>query len=135
VDEFAKKLDQAAERLGFLRASLPDGECSAEAAVRYLISRLVQAGLLAAQDAESTTQAVLKREWLGSTNFGKGVAIPHAVVSSVKRVTGALGRREVGLTWDSPSDTPVFGVYLVLAPPDRPADHMRALEYLSSTAR
>ena len=48
-----------------------------EGVVRELVASLVESGQLGADDLEGIVQAILKREELGSTGIGRGIAVPH----------------------------------------------------------
>jgi PTS system fructose-specific IIA component/PTS system nitrogen regulatory IIA component len=134
VDDLDVAFERRAMSLGFVSTIFPESIRSAESAVRYLVGQLVAQEMLAAEDAESAVQAALNRDLLGSTRVGRRFALPRGVVSSLKHVIGAVGRSTAGVPWDSESNTPVFVVCLVLAPPSRPGDHMRALKQMSDAA-
>ena len=58
-----------------------------------------------------------RRENLGSTGFGGGVAIPHCRSLVVKRLRVAFGRKPGGLDFDALDDSPVHHFFLIVAPP------------------
>ena len=58
-----------------------------------------------------------KRETLGSTGIGKGVAIPHGRTTAAMDVKIAFGKSEQGMDFDSIDKKPVNLVFMVLAPP------------------
>ena len=58
-----------------------------------------------------------RRENLGSTGFGGGVAIPHCRSLVVKRLRVAFGRKPAGLEFDALDGKPVHHVFLIVAPP------------------
>lgn len=58
-----------------------------------------------------------KREALGSTGIGSGVAIPHSRSLVVDRLRVAFGRRLAGLDFDATDGKPVRYVFLIVAPP------------------
>jgi len=58
-----------------------------------------------------------RRENLGSTGFGGGVAIPHCRSLVVKRLRVAFGRKPAGLEFDALDDAPVHHMFLIVAPP------------------
>jgi mannitol/fructose-specific phosphotransferase system IIA component (Ntr-type) len=58
-----------------------------------------------------------KRENLGSTGIGKGVAIPHCRSLVVDRLRVVYGRREAGLTFGAVDGKPVHHLFLIVAPP------------------
>lgn len=58
-----------------------------------------------------------KRENLGSTGIGKGVAIPHCRSLVVDRLRVAYGRKPDGLDFDAVDHLPVHHIFLIVAPP------------------
>jgi len=58
-----------------------------------------------------------KRENLGSTGIGKGVAIPHCRSLVVERLRVAYGRSRKGLDFDAVDAKPVHHLFLIVAPP------------------
>ena len=67
-----------------------------------------------------------KREMLGSTGIGRGVAIPHTKHASVERLLGTMAVSQAGVAFDSLDGEPVFIFVLLISPQDRPGDHLRA---------
>ena len=69
-------------------------------------------------DAEEMLFKLLKkREILGSTGIGKGVAIPHCRSLVVDRLRVAYGRKPGGLDFDAVDGKPVQHFFLIVAPP------------------
>ena len=60
---------------------------------------------------------VKKRENLGSTGIGKGVAIPHCRSLVVDRLRVVYGRKEAGLGFGAVDGKPVHHLFLIVAPP------------------
>lgn len=58
-----------------------------------------------------------RRENLGSTGIGKGIAIPHCRSLVVNRLRVAFGRKREGLDFRAIDDQPVHNVFLIVAPP------------------
>jgi len=71
---------------------------------------------------------ILKREQLGSTAIGGGVAVPHCKSPYVDHPISALAIFSAGVDFDSLDGEPVRRVFLLVSPQDRPGDHMRLLE-------
>lgn len=99
-----------------------------EDAIRELIHALAAAGQFPNTDLEDIVRAVLRREQLGSTGIGHGIAIPHSRHTSVTQLIGTLGVAPNGIPFDSIDGEPVYVLVLLISPQDRPADHLRALE-------
>jgi nitrogen PTS system EIIA component len=58
-----------------------------------------------------------KRENLGSTGIGKGVAIPHCRSLVVDRLRVVYGRKEAGIGFGAVDGKPVHHLFLIVAPP------------------
>jgi mannitol/fructose-specific phosphotransferase system IIA component (Ntr-type) len=69
-------------------------------------------------DAEAMLFKMLKRrENLGSTGIGRGIAIPHCRSLVVNTLRVAFGRKQAGLDFKAIDDQPVHYVFLIVAPP------------------
>src|SRR5437588_6967343 len=106
-----------------------------EGVIREMIGSLGGAGLLKNTDLEDIVRAVLKRELLGSTGIGRGVAIPHTKHNSVERLIGTVALSRPGVSFESLDGEPVHVFVLLISPQDRPGDHLRALENVSRSLR
>jgi nitrogen PTS system EIIA component len=58
-----------------------------------------------------------RRENLGSTGIGKGIAIPHCRSLVVNRLRVAFGRKPTGIDFRAIDDRPVHNIFLIVAPP------------------
>lgn len=76
-------------------------------------------GLLGLEDkSEGMLFKMLKRrENLGSTGIGRGIAIPHCRSLVVSKLRVAFGRKSVGVDFKAIDDKPVFFFFLIVAPP------------------
>ncbi len=108
---------------------------SKEAAIRELVENLRTAGYFAGSEPEEIIKAIHKRELLGSTGIGRGVAIPHTKHPSVDRLVGTIGISRTGVPFESLDGEPVHVFVLLISPQDRPGDHLRALENVSRCLR
>lgn len=106
-----------------------------EAAIRKMVESLGKSGSINQQDQESIIAAILKREELGSTGIGKGVAVPHTKHPSVDRLIATIALCKDGVDFASLDGEDVFILFLLVSPPDRPGDHLRALENISRHLR
>jgi mannitol/fructose-specific phosphotransferase system IIA component (Ntr-type) len=106
-----------------------------EDVIREMVKALVDAGRLVAADFEGIVRAVMKREELGSTGIGRGVAVPHTKHPSVNRLVGTVAVSKEGVDFDSLDAEKVQLLFLLISPPDRPGDHLRALESISRQLR
>ncbi|MFO7892912.1 MAG: PTS sugar transporter subunit IIA [Longimicrobiales bacterium] len=58
-----------------------------------------------------------RRENLGSTGIGRGIAIPHCRSLVVNRLRIAFGRKPDGIDFNAIDDKPVHHLFLIVAPP------------------
>jgi mannitol/fructose-specific phosphotransferase system IIA component (Ntr-type) len=58
-----------------------------------------------------------RRENLGSTGIGRGIAIPHCRSLVVNRLRVAFGRKAAGVDFKAIDDKPVHFFFLIVAPP------------------
>ena len=58
-----------------------------------------------------------RRENLGSTGIGRGIAIPHCRSLVVQKLRVAFGRKRGGLDFKAIDDRPVHFLFLIVAPP------------------
>ena len=106
-----------------------------EGVIREMVESLRGAGYFKAGEPEDIVKAILKRELLGSTGIGRGVAIPHTKHNSVDRLIGTVALSRPGVAFDSLDGEPVHDFVLLISPQDRPGDHLRALENVSRSLR
>jgi PTS system nitrogen regulatory IIA component len=82
-------------------------------------------------DANLICTALLKREDLGSTGTGGGIAVPHARISDLKKPFGILVRLKHAIDFDAIDGMPVDIIFLLLLP----AQSGDPLNALASVAR
>ena len=78
---------------------------------------------------------LVERERLGSTGIGNGIAIPHGRITGLDRVYEVFARLEKPVDFESLDSKPVDLIYLLLAPADAGADHLKALARVSRLLR
>ncbi len=78
-------------------------------------------------DPREVYEAVQERERLGSTGVGEGVAIPHARIESMTRPVGGFARLLEPADFEAIDERPADLIFMLLAPTDAGADHLRAL--------
>ncbi len=78
-------------------------------------------------DVREVHDAVQERERLGSTGVGEGVAIPHARIESLSRPVGGFARLLEPADFEAIDERPADLIFMLLAPTDAGADHLRAL--------
>ena len=78
---------------------------------------------------------LLERERLGTTGVGVGIAIPHGKFAELDQLYGLFARLEHAIDFDSIDDQPVDLIFVLLAPEDAGADHLKALARVSRLLR
>lgn len=86
-------------------------------------------------DERVAFEKLLDRERLGSTGVGKGVAIPHARIEGIDTITGVFARLSTPVDFDAVDDVPVDLVFMLFAPENAGADHLKALARISRLLR
>lgn len=86
-------------------------------------------------DANRISVELLKREDLGSTGTGGGVAIPHARIPDLKKPFGILVRLKHAIDFDAIDGKPVDIVFLLLLPAQSQGDHLNALASVARRLR
>jgi PTS system nitrogen regulatory IIA component len=86
-------------------------------------------------DAQKITADILKREELGSTGLGGGVAIPHARVADVKKPFGLLARLKSAIEFDAIDRQPVDLVFLLLLPTEPAGEQLNVLALVARRLR
>jgi fructose-specific phosphotransferase system IIA component len=106
-----------------------------EQVIRSMATALLEAEKISEDQFDSIVEAILKREELGSTGIGRGVAVPHTKHPNVSELVGTVAVSEEGVDFDSLDGEKVHLLFLLVSPPDRPGDHLRALENISRQLR
>jgi len=86
-------------------------------------------------DAEEVLERLEERENLGSTGFGRGIAMPHARVPGLARPVTALLRLEEPVEFNAADGLPVDLVFGLLSPENAGASHLHALAAISRLVR
>jgi PTS system nitrogen regulatory IIA component len=86
-------------------------------------------------DAPQVLESLEERENLGSTGFGRGVAIPHARIEGISRPVAALLKLENAVDFDAADGMPVDLVIGLLSPSNAGATHLHALAAISRMVR
>lgn len=106
-----------------------------DAAIREMVESLRASGHLKSNEQDNIIKAIMKREQLGSTGIGRGVAIPHTKHESVERLVGTVAVSHIGVPFESLDNEPVYILVMLISPQDRPGEHLRALESVSRHLR
>lgn len=106
-----------------------------EAVIREMVCSLQEAQKINAKDVENIIKSLMKREELGSTGIGKGVAVPHTKHDSIKKIMGTIARSTQGVDFNALDGEPVHLFFLLLSPNDSAGTHLAALERISTVIR
>lgn len=100
---------------------------------RELLDEMVthMASTSAGLNRERVLEALLEREKLGSTGIGHGVAIPHGKIKGLDEIKVSFGRSKRGVDFNSMDDMPVHLFFLIVAPEDSAAVHLKVLASIS----
>jgi nitrogen PTS system EIIA component len=77
-------------------------------------------------------RSLARREQVGSTGVGEGVAIPHARVRDLHRILAAYLRLRTPIPFGSPDGEPVIHIIVLLVPKQATEEH---LEILAAASR
>ncbi len=88
-----------------------------------------------ALDADAVLGSITEREALGSTGFGRGVAIPHARMPNLTRPVAAFLRLDAPVAYEAADGMPVDLVFGLLSPDKAGAAHLHALAAISRMMR
>ena len=83
----------------------------------------------------SLLEYLIKREKLGSTAVGNGIAIPHANVDNIDRPYVFVCTLFDGLDFNATDDIPVDIIFLLIAPNNNNSEHLQALALISRLLR
>jgi len=102
---------------------------------RLLQELAAQAASALGLRASYIEQALSKREELGSTGVGGGVAIPHARLPELSRPFGMLAHLKKPIDFDAIDQKPVDIVFLLLTPAAEQGEHLNALAAMARKLR
>jgi PTS system nitrogen regulatory IIA component len=80
-------------------------------------------------------ETLFERERLGTTGVGAGIAIPHGRMAGATGITGVFARLENPIDYEAVDGQPVDLVFMLLAPENAGADHLKALARVSRLLR
>lgn len=106
-----------------------------ESVIREMVEVLCNLKKIDESDINDVMDALLRREKVGSTGIGKGVAVPHTKHKCVTKITGAFARSLRGVEFDALDGEPVYLFFLLISPHDSTDLHLSALEKISMAIR
>lgn len=110
-------------------AILPDLSANdRDAALAEIIDALVAGKAISPELRDGFLKEIVKRERRGSTGFGHGVAVPHVKHEAITKMVVAIGISRDGVDFNALDEQPVYSIFLLLSPADKPEDHLDAME-------
>lgn len=88
-----------------------------------------------ALDVTTVVDALQDRESLGPTGVGHGVALPHARLDGLDKVSGAFVLLEKPVDFEAVDRQPVDIAFALFAPKEAGVEHLKALALVSRTLR
>lgn len=105
------------------------------AVVTALAQALVSTRRITPEQLTVVVEETLRRESIGSTGIGNGIAIPHCRAPLTDDILCSYGFCEAGLDFDSLDGAPVHSVFLLLTPPARKDSHLALMKSFASQIR
>ncbi len=108
----------------------PLGASTRDEAIDELLDALIGAGALDEEHRAGVRQSMIDREKVGSTGFGKGIAVPHVKHAQITNMVAAVGVSPSGVEFNALDRQPVYSVVMLLSPSDQPEAHLQAMHTL-----
>ncbi|MGC6425945.1 MAG: PTS sugar transporter subunit IIA [Akkermansiaceae bacterium] len=102
-----------------------------EDVISEMVDHLIQIGRISEEQRDPFVRAVIDRELQVGTGLGSGVAIPHARVEGIEKMTAVFGRSSEGVDFESPDNAPSHCIVLLLVPKGQTAQHLQVLSDLA----
>jgi nitrogen PTS system EIIA component len=102
---------------------------------KLLLALARKAGAIVGLSPEQILAELQKREELGSTGVGGGVALPHARFHQISQSTGMLLRLRKPIAFDAVDEEPVDIVFLLLLPEASEGEQLGALAAIARKLR
>ncbi|GAB4384452.1 MAG: PTS sugar transporter subunit IIA [Phycisphaerales bacterium] len=103
--------------------------------IAELIDAVIAAGRVDASLRDQLIGKVLEREKMSSTGFGRGVAVPHVKHPSISELVATVGLSQKGVDFNALDKQPVYSIFLLLSPENRPEEHLQAMETIFKNLR
>ncbi len=86
-------------------------------------------------DADAIWAGLVAREALGSTGFGRSIAIPHTKLASLDHCVGIFLRLAEPVSFNAHDGKPVDLIFTLLSPQKTGVEHLKALAAVSRFLR
>lgn len=97
---------------------------NAEEALKEIVEAMVKKRILKAGERAEVLEGLLKREKLGTTAIGKGVALPHVRRADLKEPVGAIGHSTGGINFRALDGGPTHTICVTMTPVNPPEIHL-----------
>jgi PTS system nitrogen regulatory IIA component len=114
--------------------SLP-ADADKRSVIHALAESLASCRRMDPKQVATVTEEVMKRELVGSTGIGHGIAIPHCRTNLSSEIICSYGHCNEGLDFDSLDGEPVHSVFLLITPPDLKDQHLQLMKSFASQIR
>ncbi len=111
------------------------GDADKRSVIQALAEALVACKRLDAKQVATVAEEAMKREVVGSTGIGHGIAIPHCRTSLSSEIICSYGHCAEGLDFDSLDGEPVHSVFLLITPPSLKEQHLQLMKSFASQIR
>jgi len=101
---------------------------SRDEVIGEMVRSLHEKGCLQGATPADVIEHIIRRESIGSTGIGQGIAIPHSRHSAISELVGTLAISKTGIPFDAIDNEPVFVLVLLISPHDQASLHLRALD-------
>ena len=115
------------------KSFLVNFEASSKKNVFYELTKLAEKEINI--DSQTLLETLIKREKLGSTAVGNGIAIPHANCPNLDKPKVFVALLSNSLDFNANDDQPVDIIFLLLAPDNSGSKHLQALALVSRLLR
>jgi mannitol/fructose-specific phosphotransferase system IIA component (Ntr-type) len=103
--------------------------------IHALTEALVKAKRLQPEQMADIVEGAMKREMVGSTGIGHGIAVPHCRTAVSDEIMCSYGHCSEGLDFDSLDGEPVHSVFLLITPPDLKEQHLQLMKSFAGQIR
>lgn len=111
------------------KAVLPNLESTErDRAIEEIVDALIEAKAVKPEMRDEFIKSIIRRENRGSTGFGHGVAVPHVKHADIDSMAVAVAVSQKGVEFNALDRQPVYSIFLLLSPEERPEDHLDAME-------
>jgi nitrogen PTS system EIIA component len=100
-------------------------------ALQMVASLAAASGLLGGAGEKDVREALEHREAVGTTGFGKGIAIPHCRLESIEEFLVGIASVPAGVEFDSLDGEPVRLIVFIVGPASDSTEHIQILSAIS----